>query len=114
MISKYPANPPLRPILEHFGFKDLPDTEDDRWFSVRCLFHGDSNASASVNFGIGVYKCHSCPVKGNAIGVVKEVMHIERSGSKRLVESILGSSGYEIPAKSKHSRRRIPFGEGSN
>lgn len=62
-------------VLRHYGARIGPtivssSTMENRWLSMRCPFHQDSHPSASVNFRVNKFKCHSCDVHGDAIDIV--------------------------------------------
>jgi DNA primase len=83
-------------VLAHYGV-DATNVHGVGWHSIRCPFHDDSTASASVNVGTNAFKCHACPVKGDAIGVV---MAVEQKGYREACEwatEILGKSGAYVP-----------------
>ena len=52
----------------------LPSDSGGGWVAVHCPFHPDSNASASINVGLGRFRCHSCDTAGDALDVVQEVL----------------------------------------
>jgi DNA primase len=66
---------PITRVLDMLtsGRFKLPLHSDGGWVSVRCPFHGDSQASASVNVGRGRFNCHGCNVSGDALDIVQEV-----------------------------------------
>lgn len=41
------------------------------WRKMKCPFHGDSHASAAVNFDKNIFKCHGCDVKGDTYTLIQ-------------------------------------------
>lgn len=42
------------------------------WQSVKCPYHQDERASASVNLELQRFNCHTCGVHGDAVDLVAE------------------------------------------
>lgn len=42
------------------------------WIPVRCPYHGDNTASASVNLDVQRFRCHACGVRGDAYDLIQE------------------------------------------
>lgn len=66
--------------LAHLGAK-LP-AEGSGWRKMKCPFHDDSNASASVNYDANRFKCFGCSANGDIYDLIQH----ERGGT--LVEAI--------------------------
>lgn len=99
---------PIGPILEHYG-ANVPDlTPGCRWKPIRCVFHDDQNASASVNYT--GYKCHSCPAHGNAVTLIAWKEKIDYTSAERRAKEILGPGHREVREGAKRRGRRI-FGK---
>src|SRR5690606_4942528 len=99
---------PIGPILEHYG-ADVPDlTPGCRWKPLRCVFHDDQNASASVNYT--GYRCHSCPAHGNAVTLIAWKENIDYASAERRAQEILGPSYREVREGAKRRGHRV-FGE---
>lgn len=60
--------PPIEAVLEHYGADVVPDGHG--WRAMRCPFHDDRNASASVNVEEGVFTCHACGTGGDSLSVI--------------------------------------------
>ncbi|MGR6999964.1 CHC2 zinc finger domain-containing protein [Yinghuangia aomiensis] len=60
--------PPIHEVLTHYGAEGVPDSGG--WRSLRCPFHGDRSASASVKPDEDLFKCHVCDVGGDSFTVV--------------------------------------------
>lgn len=65
----------LRAYLTREGFTGLPEGPGER--AVKCVFHGDRHASASVNFGKGVYHCHTCAIGGDVYSLLAAREHLD-------------------------------------
>ena len=55
-------------LLAHLGadVSGLPPSWG-QWSPIRCPFHGDTRASASVNRQLGKFRCHACDVGGDIL-----------------------------------------------
>lgn len=100
---------PISPILESYG--GVPAVENLGWKSYRCPFHGDRDASASVNTDKQVFNCHAadCP-KGNAVQVI---MQWERVTYAEAVERAATISGESMGNVQPSSGRRGRMAGGS-
>lgn len=97
-------NLPIRPVIEHYGGK-IPRNIDG-WQKVKCPFHSDSHASAGVSIKEGLFVCHGCGVKGNAINIVMSEEGKKFREAVKIAERITGE-GYK-PLQSKYtSSRRV-------
>ena len=79
-------------VLTHYGFDRVPDHGGNK--SVKCAFHGDKHASATVNPDKGLFYCFTCGIKGDAISIVREQECCDFNTAVRLVEEITGE-GYQ-------------------
>ena len=66
--------------LAHLGAR-LP-AEGSGWRKMKCPFHDDSNASASINYDANRFKCFGCGAGGDIYDLIQH----ERGGT--LVEAI--------------------------
>ena len=46
-------------------------SEGTGWRKMRCPFHGDTHASAALNFDIQKFKCHGCGVSGDVYDLIR-------------------------------------------
>lgn len=51
---------------------DTPTRQSGGWAPVRCGFHDDRSASASVHLDAGRYHCFACGVKGDVYALIQE------------------------------------------
>lgn len=85
---------PIGPILVHYGFE--PPQEDRDWHPVRCAFHGDRDASASVSTTRQAFNCHACGVKGFAVNLVMKEEGVSYSRAVEKCTEIAGESDAAI------------------
>jgi hypothetical protein len=95
---------PIGPVLESYGGQ--PVVEGFGWKPYRCPFHGDRDASGSVNSEKQVFNCHAadCP-KGNAIQVIMQWEQVSYAEAKQRAETISGAGmGNVQPASGRRGR----------
>lgn len=92
---------PIGPILEHYG-ATVPNAYGDRWVPMRCPFHDDRSASASVNIERAAFQCHGCEAQGDAASLVRQQESLPgyRQGAERARE-IAG-----VPQEQLQGKRR--------
>ena len=74
------TKPSIRAVLEAHG---AVVRERSGWQPIRCPYHDDRTASASVNTRDGAYLCHACGVKGDAYSLIQAY---EKCDFKKAVE----------------------------
>lgn len=87
---------PIGPVLEHYGFD--PVAPDRAWHAIRCEFHGDRDASGSVNTVTQVYNCFAglgCPT-GSAVQIVMKKEGLTYSDALFRTEEITGDSDSSV------------------
>lgn len=57
-------------ILTDLTAADVPTGTG--WVRMRCPFHQDRTASASVNHDIGRFKCFSCDTTGDGLDLIQQ------------------------------------------
>lgn len=87
---------PIAPVLAHYGFDGVH--EGKGWRAVKCAFHGDITASASVNTIEQVFNCHAaaCP-RGNAVQIVMQKEGLSYSEALQRTAEILGGCNAPVP-----------------
>lgn len=86
---------PIGPILEYYGFDEVEDGRG--WRTVRCAFHGERDASASVRTDDEqVFVCHACGMKGNACQLIMKKESIDYWASVKRAEEIAGSGNGNV------------------
>lgn len=95
-------NYPIEPILRELGCDDVPTGSG--WVRIKCPFHDDHTASASVNHDLNAFRCHTCDVSGDAIKLLKERLGMTFCQAKARAELLTGvkTNG---KGKPKHKRR---------
>ncbi|WP_370530823.1 CHC2 zinc finger domain-containing protein [Mycobacterium paragordonae] len=80
-----------------------PDDNGREWISCLCPFHGDSNKSASVSFKNNAFRCFACPVRGDAIALIRSREGVTFAEAKKVVEGLGGvvqpsaDKSYKLP-----------------
>jgi DNA primase len=92
-------------VLEEFGFENVPQTGG--WRPVKCVFHGDRHASASVNPDLSAYKCHTCEISGDVYKLVMEQEGITFAEAKQRVADIAGKDVRDLPVSAERHDRRL-------
>lgn len=83
-------------VLAHYG-ANTSRISMVGWKSIKCPFHGDSTASASVNVDLGAFKCHTCGMTGDAIKLIREQEKIGYDEAVEFSRQVLGKSHESIP-----------------
>jgi DNA primase len=74
-------------VLRYYGADvDVPDTG---WRAIKCPFHADRTASASVNIEIGGFRCHGCGISGDGIKIIEDREHIDFEAALEFARSVL-------------------------
>lgn len=85
---------PIGPILVHYGGE--PPMEDSEWRSYCCPFHGDRDASASVNTIKQIFNCHACGIKGFATNLVMKEEGVDYPRAKQICTEIAGEGNAAV------------------
>lgn len=97
--------PPIKEVLEHYGADYVPD--DDRWRPMKCPFHEDRSASASVYTGKQLFRCHACDIGGDSFDVIERQEGTHDWGSTvARAEELFGSSYQGVSPATQRGRRR--------
>jgi DNA primase len=88
----------IAPLLDKYEIQYNPERGGNQ--QVRCAFHEDGTASASVNLDEGLYNCFTCGIGGDAIELIKIVEGASFGDAKRIVEDLAGENR---PAVSRQS-----------
>lgn len=59
----------IEAVLLHYGFDSIPARES--WTKVRCAFHGERQASATVSRELGAFKCFACEFTGDVLKIIQ-------------------------------------------
>lgn len=77
-------------VLEHYGCNSVPDRSG--WHKVKCPFHDDSHASATVNTEAEAFICFGCGVKGDVYTIIMQQEGIQFREAITFAERITGES----------------------
>lgn len=91
-------------IIEHYGGKTVQDRSG--WQKIKCPFHDDSHASATVNTEYEAFNCFGCGTKGDTYKIIMEQEGVGYHEAYILAERIVGESNYSLPTVNS-SRRGI-------
>ncbi|MEV0823883.1 CHC2 zinc finger domain-containing protein [Nonomuraea rubra] len=93
-------------VLTHYGAEYVPDGY--KWAPMRCPFHDDRSASASVSTERGAFKCHACEAKGDPIALIRWKESCDYPSALEILTGILGDSHPAVSARhARKSRRRV-------
>ena len=93
--------PDITVILEHYGSR-VPTRHG--WFSMRCPFHGDKHASASVNTDENAFCCFACQIKGDGYAIIMAKEGIGFREAVNIAQRIFDESGKVLPQRTTRSR----------
>lgn len=94
---------PIVDVLRHYGFENVP--QSGGWKPVKCAFHGDRHASASVNPDLGGFRCHTCDISGDAIKIVMEMEQVGFLEAVDKIHEITGDEVLDLPGRSQRGTR---------
>lgn len=77
----------MEAYLAHVG-ATIPSGSGER--PMRCPFHDDSHASASVNLNKGLFHCNTCDASGDAIALIIANEGTDHVGAFRILKEQLG------------------------
>lgn len=92
-------------VLEHYG-ASLHRVSEHGWRPLKCPFHDDKQASASVNLTKGAFKCHGCDAKGDAIGLIKSQEGLDFNGALQFAQEVLGRSVGDVSRSAQRPKRK--------
>lgn len=100
-----PEANPIAAILEYSG-ADLHRVRERGWHPVKCPYHDDRQASASVNLEKGAFRCHGCGVKGTAVALVMNQEGLNFQDAVRRTEEISGTSLGDVRKSAPNEKPR--------
>ena len=99
------TKPSIKAVLEAHGVvvKDRAG-----WQPIKCPYHDDRTASASVSVGKGAFLCHACGVKGDSYSLIQAY---EKCDFRKAVEI---GNGYaadtnQPPAQAPRRSKKAPM-----
>lgn len=90
----------------HRYYEDWEPPEDDPrrdWLKCLCPFHGETRKSACVSFEHDAFICYACPVKGDAIALIRMQEGVTYAEAKLIVAEL--SPGGHEPVSRKPARK---------
>lgn len=98
----------IEDILRHYG-GELPYGRSG-WVKMRCPFHDDSHASASVNLQENQFKCFACDASGDPYDLISSQEGLNFVEAVKFAERISPTGGAVVLPKrgtgGKLSRRK--------
>ena len=91
---------PIEQILIHLGADSVPTGTG--WRRMRCPFHEDRTASASVS--TTAFRCHSCEVRGDALKLLQTQLNLSFVEALNLARELTGIGA----ASSRPRKKRRP------
>lgn len=76
-------------VLNHHGWSGAP--RGNGWEPIRCPYHDDTNASASVHLEKGAFKCHACDISGDAIKLIMHYEGVSFTDAVRMATEVYGA-----------------------
>jgi DNA primase len=94
----------IEDVLTHYGATNVPTSL--RWRAIKCPFHEDRSASASVSTDQGRFKCFACDINGDGLDIIQSQEGLDFVGAVEFAENILGASvGTLLPGRQVRARR---------
>ena len=94
--------PNIAPILEHYGAQ-VPTRHG--WFSIKCPFHNDTHASASVSTDDNAFCCFACQIKGDGYAIIMTKEGVEFREAINIAKGIFDARGEVLPQRSARGGR---------
>lgn len=92
--------PDIAVILEHYG---AHVTTRRGWFSMKCPFHNDSHASATVSLDDNAFACFACQMKGDGYGIIMKKEGVGFIEAVNITKRIFDQSGKALPQRTTRS-----------
>lgn len=102
---------PIEGVLDHYEVIYDIDRETNQ--KVRCPFHDDSVASASVNLGMGLFNCYGCEVAGDAIRLLQLRERLGFGEAKQLAQELARGCDREVSRGSDRGDSLLPRASGA-
>ncbi|GAA3136917.1 hypothetical protein GCM10010466_29670 [Planomonospora alba] len=103
------AEQAIAEVLRHYGAEYVP--EGYKWAPMKCPFHDDRSASASVSTERGAFKCHACEAHGDTFSLIEWKEGTNFSGAVEILTDILGAEHPAISSRNARKPRRRVFDE---
>jgi len=97
----------IQQVLEHYGGSIY--RERYGWQKMRCPFHDDSHASATVNTEENAFNCFGCGIKGDTYSIIMQEEGVEFVEAIKIAERITGQSSSTL--RKSYTKRGAISGE---
>ena len=97
------SDSPIALVLMSYGATKVPAGRG--WRSMKCPFHNDRNASATVNNEVNAFTCFACSIKGDVYKIIMEQEGVTFNEAKSRAEEIAGTGSIQVPRVNRLSRR---------
>lgn len=104
------SDSPIALVLKTYGADRVPTGRG--WKSMKCPFHPDRHASATVSNEDNAFICFACEVKGDVFKLIMDKEGIPFNEAKSRAEKIAGTNSIKVSTTRKLGRR-ISRNEGS-
>lgn len=88
--------PDISVVLEYYGANIRTRRG---WHSIKCPFHDDSHASASVSLDENAFTCFACQIKGDAYGIIMKREGVQFNEAVNIAKRIFDQSGKALPQR---------------
>lgn len=97
------SDSPIALVLKTYGADKVPTGKG--WRSMKCPFHSDRHASATVSNEDNAFICFACEVKGDIFKIIMEQEGITFNEAKSRAEKITGTNNIKVSTTHKLGRR---------
>lgn len=99
-------------VIQHYHPEFNPPADTGwRWVSCLCPFHDDSNRSASISYSYDAFHCFACPVKGDAIGIIREQEGCSFAEAIAIAEGLSEGGNIKVSQRSRRQPRQRLFAD---
>lgn len=100
----------IKAVLTHYGARHIPSGHG--WKAMRCPFHSDSTASASVNHDKNKFRCHTgkCGISGDPIDIIRTKEGMSFKEACEQARQVFGASVEEVSPPVHRGRKRRKLG----
>ncbi len=102
MVSKRVPKLSIADVLTFYGM-DVPPRRSGRQ-KVRCCFHPDAQASASIDYGAQRFRCFGCGVAGDGIDLICQQEGVSVPRAVELAETVAGLATPDEPPPGRPER----------
>jgi DNA primase len=74
----------IEEVIAHIGLHNTGKVHRaGEWLPIKCPFHDDKHASASINRATSYFRCHACAARGDVIDVAK--LHLDTDSTTEAI-----------------------------